>query len=169
MDTVIDAETLKMRELAQSLVDGEIGLSEWQMRSAQLLKALHVAMGLSAAGGLNAISASDMGFLANQIKQQYQYLNKMALQIRKGEQALDGSLVARAALYTQAGREIFYNMIARQAEQAGCTQEKSILGAADHCSGCVGEAAKGWSPIGSLIPIGQRQCLANCHCSMQYE
>lgn len=168
VDTVIDAETVKMRDLAQQLVDGSIGLSDWQMQSAQLLKSLHVAMGLAANGGLSNTSASSLGYLASQIKQQYQYLNKMALQIRRGEQALDGTLVARAALYTQAGREIYQNVIARAAKDAGCSEEKSILGSADHCGDCVEEAAKGWSPLGSLIPIGQRQCLSNCRCEMTY-
>ena len=168
VDTIIDAETRKMRNLAQSLVNGEIALSDWQMQSAALLKALHVAMGLAANGGLANTSAADLGYIASQIKQQYSYLNKMALQIRKGEQPLDGTLVSRAALYTQAGREIYENVVGRAAANAGCTQEKSVLGAADHCQDCVGEAAKGWQPIGSLIPIGQRQCLGNCHCSMQY-
>jgi hypothetical protein len=168
IDQIIDAETVKMRSLAQSLVDGNLALSDWQMQSATLLKALHVAMGLAAIGGLALASASALGYIASQIKKQYGYLNKMAQEIRNGEQALDGTLVSRSALYTQAGRELYENVVGKMAADGGATQEKSVLGAADHCGDCVGEAAKGWSPIGTLIPIGQRQCLANCHCSMQY-
>lgn len=168
VDTIIDSQALKMRDLAQQLVDGQLALSDWQMQSAALLKALHVALGLAANGGLANTSAADLGYLASQIKEQYKYLNKMALQIRKGEQSLDGTLVARAALYAQAGREIYEHMVGRAAANAGMTRERSVLGPADHCQGCTSEAAKGWQPIGSLIPIGQRQCLANCHCSMEY-
>lgn len=168
VDTIIDSQALKMRDLAQRLADGELALSDWQVQSAALLKALHVALGLAANGGLANTSASDLGYLASQIKEQYKYLNKMALQIRKGEQPLDGTLVSRAALYAQAGREIYENMVGRAARNAGMTRERSVLGPADHCGPCVDEAAKGWQPIGSLIPIGQRQCLANCRCSMEY-
>lgn len=168
IDQIIDAQTVDMRDLAQNLVDGSLSLADWQMKSAALLKNLHVAMGLAATGGLEATSASDLGYIASQIKKQYSYLNKMALEIRKGEQALDGTLVARAALYTQAGREIYEAVVARAAKDGGATQERSILGAADHCNDCVGEAAKGWVDIGTLIPIGQRQCLSNCRCGMQY-
>lgn len=168
VDTIIDAESVKMRDLAQRLVDGEIALSDWQMQSAALLKALHVAMGLAANGGLANTSNASLGYIASQIKKQYSYLNRFAQQIRSGKQALDGTLVARAALYVQAGRELYENVVGRAARLAGCTQEKSILGPADHCQDCVSEAAKKWSPIGSLIPIGQRQCLANCRCTMQY-
>jgi hypothetical protein len=168
VDTVIDAQTVKMRSLAQSLVNREIALSDWQMQSAALLKALHVALGLAANGGLANTSNADLGYIASRIKEQYKYLNKMALQIRKGEQPLDGTLVARAELYTQAGRALYENVVGRAAVNSGATEERSVLGPADHCQDCVGEAAKGWQPIGSLIPIGERQCLANCHCTMQY-
>ena len=167
VDTIIDAESTKMRALAQRLVNGEIALSDWQMQSAALLKSLHVALGLAANGGLAQTSAADLGYLASQIKKQYSYLNKMAQEIRRGDQALDGTLVARAELYTQAGRTIYENVVDRAARNAGCTEERSILGPADHCADCVGEAAKGWSDIGSLIPIGERQCLSNCHCRME--
>ena len=167
VDTIIGVESVKMRALAQSLVNGEIALSDWQMQSAALLKALHVALGLAANGGLANTSAADLGYIASQIKEQYKYLNKMALQIRKGSQALDGTLVSRAELYAQAGRALYENVVDRAAQNAGCTEERSVLGPADHCDDCVGEAAKGWQPIGTLIPIGQRKCLANCQCSME--
>jgi hypothetical protein len=169
IDQIIDAETVKMRSLAQQLVDGEIALSDWQMQSAALLKSLHVAMGLAATGGLEQTSASDLGYIASQIKKQYSYLNKFAQEIKSGDQVLDGTLVARAGLYTQAGRELYENVVGRAARNAGCTQEKSNLGAADHCSDCVSMAAKGWQPIGTLIPIGSRQCKGNCRCFMQHK
>lgn len=157
-----------MRDLAQSLVDGKIALSDWQVQASALLKSLHVAMGLAANGGLNNTSNADLGFIGSQIKEQYKFLREFALQIRNGKQTLDGTLVSRAALYVQAARSTYESVVARSAENGGATEEISILGVADHCTDCVGEAAKKWSPIGSLIPIGQRICKANCHCLMQY-
>ena len=156
-----------MRQLAQRLVNGEIALADWQVQSAALLKSLHVAMGLAANGGLAATSASDLGYLANKIKEQYKYLNRFAQEIRSGVQKLDGTLISRAEMYTQAGRGIYENVVGRAAEDAGATEERSVLGPADHCSSCVSQAAKGWQPINSLIPIGQRKCLANCRCTME--
>jgi hypothetical protein len=169
VDTIIDKESAKLRNVAQQLVDGSINLAEWQIQTAALVKNLHVAMGLAANGGLHNTSAADLGFIGTQLKEQYQYLRDFALQIKKGEQALDGTLVARAALYGQAARGTYERVVARAARNGGATQEKSVLGAADHCSKCVGEAKKGWQPIGTLIPIGERTCLANCHCTFQYQ
>jgi hypothetical protein len=168
VDTVIDTETVKIRSLSQSLVDGKISLAEWQVQMASQLKGLHVALGLAANGGLANTSAADLGYLASLMKKQYQFLRDFALQIRRGEQPLDGTLVARAALYTQAARGTYEDMVGRAAQHGGAHEERSMLGPADHCKGCIAEAAKRWSPIGSLIPIGERQCLANCRCTMQY-
>jgi hypothetical protein len=168
VDTIIDAETVKVRDIAQRLIDGSINLAEWQIQTSSLLKTLHVAMGIAANGGFENTSNADLGFIGSLIKKQYEFLRNFAKQIKNGTQALDGTLLARAELYVQAGRGTYESVVARAARNGGSTQEKSILGAADHCGDCVGEAAKGWSPIGTLIPIGQRQCLSNCRCSMSY-
>lgn len=168
VDTIIDKETVKIRDIAEQLKDGKINLAEWQIQTSALLKNLHVAMGLAANGGLQNTSNADLGFIGSQIKEQYQFLRSFANEIYKGTQPLDGTLVSRAALYTQSARSTYEKVVARAASNSGATSEKSVLGSADHCDDCVGEAAKGWSPIGSLIPIGERICKANCRCTFQY-
>ncbi len=167
VDVVIDGETVKIRDIAQRLIDGEITLADWQGQVASMLKTLHVAMGVAAVGGFDQASQADYGYMGSLIKKQYQFLGKFAQDIASGKQALDGTLLSRSALYTQSGRTIFEDVVGKTAEDAGCTQERSILGAADHCSDCVDEAAKDWQPIGTLIPIGERICKANCRCSME--
>ena len=169
VDMIIDAETAKIRNVAQQLVDGQINLAEWQIQTTAILKSLHVAMGIAANGGFQNMSQADLGYVGSLIKKQYKFLRSFAKQIKNGSQALDGTLVSRSALYTQAARGTYEDVSGRAAKNSGSTQEKSVLGAADHCSDCVGEAAKGWSPIGSLMPIGQRQCSGNCRCTFEYK
>lgn len=50
----------------------------------------------------------------------------------------------------------------------GYVEERSVLGIADHCDGCLAEAGKGWRPIGTLLPIGGRDCKARCRCHFEY-
>lgn len=169
IDAVIDVETVKIRALATSLVEGKISLADWQMQMAANLKALHVAVGLAANGGLKNTSAADLGWLAAQVKRQYAYLGKMAREIRTGKQALNGTLVARSALYAQAARTTYEEMVKRLARIGGMTQEKRVLGLADHCTGCVTQAAKGWQPIGTLLSIGETECRGNCRCTFEYK
>jgi hypothetical protein len=168
VDIMIDIETVKARQLAQNLRDGKLSLVEWQIGMASQLKALHVAMGLSANGGLQNTSAASLGYIASLMKTQYQYLRMFVQEVKSGKQPLNGTLVQRAALYTQAARTTYEQVVQRAARNGGSTEELSVLGLADHCRECVQEAAKKWSPIGSLIPIGQRLCKANCHCRKEY-
>jgi hypothetical protein len=170
VDTVIDKEALRLQNVAQALVDGKIHLAEWQIQTSTLLKNLHVAMGLAASGGLKNTSASDMGYIANQIKEQYKFLRNFALQIKRGDVTLDATLVARVGMYAQASRATYENTLQRRARAAGLRQEKSVLGEVQtsHCGDCQGEAGKEWVEIGSLIPIGQRSCRGNCKCHFIY-
>ncbi len=167
VDHVIDAESLKIRAISQQLVNREISLAEWQLRMSAQIKTLHVTMGLAASGGKNAVSASDLGYIGSQIKEQYKFLRQFAKDIKTGKQKLNGSLVARSALYAQSARGTYEKVRVRSAVQNGLTEEKNILGASDHCSGCLTEQSRGWVPIGQLVPVGGRLCKANCRCSTQ--
>jgi hypothetical protein len=172
VDVMIDTETVKARQLAQNLRDGKLSLVEWQIGMANQLKVLHVAMGLAANGGLQNTSAASLGYIASLIKTQYQYLRTFVQEMKTGKQLLDGTLVQRSVLYIQASRSTYEQVVQRAARNGGATQEKSVLGLADHCTGvnsCVEQAAKGWAAIGTLVPVGQRLCKANCRCRTEYK
>jgi hypothetical protein len=43
------------------------------------------------------------------------------------------------------------------------------LGQHDACETCLGESARGWQPIGTLLPIGDSECLGiRCDCFYEY-
>lgn len=168
VDTIIQKESANFREIASNLNSGKINLAEFQLQMAAGVKKLHVSMGLAAVGGINNVSNADLGFLANLVKEQYQFLRGMAKDIKQGKQKLDGTLQARVELYAQSARGTHEKVRERAARIGGMKEQRSILGAADHCSSCLSEAKKEWQPIGSLIPIGQRICKARCHCTMLY-
>jgi hypothetical protein len=168
VDRVIETETVKVRQLTQQFIEGTITLTDWQLTLTAELKALHVAMGLAANGGQNWTSPADLGYIGSLIRVQYTYLQDFALQIKKGEQALDGTLLARARLYTQAARGTYEEVRRRAARNGGVTLEKRELGGADHCPTCLDQAGLGWSPIGTLNAIGDSECKSNCHCTFIY-
>jgi hypothetical protein len=169
VDTIIDNEAAKVRNLSGQLVAGQINLAEWQIQMASQLKSLHVAMALAANGGIKNSSPGDLGYIGGLVKEQYKFLRDFAKQIKTGEQKLDGTLAARAELYVQASRSTHEKVRERAAKFAGMQEERSLLGIADHCSECLSEAKMGWSPIGSLIPIGERICKSRCHCTFEYK
>jgi len=114
------------------------------------------------------MTAQDQGRLGPRVKEQYHYLANFAAQIESGQQRLDGTFLRRVTLYTQAPRGTYHDYETRGKQEQGYTECRNELGAADHCEQCVGETARGWVPIGALVPIGQRLCLSNCRCSVIY-
>lgn len=168
VDVIIDKEAQNFRGVAQQLINGNINLAEFQLQMQANVKRLNVAMGLAAAGGLNNVSNSDLGYIAGLVKEQYKFLRGMAKDIKSGKQKLDGTLLSRVALYSQASRGVHEKVKERGAKFSGLTQSQSVLAPADHCSQCLSEAKRGWVPIGENIPIGQRICGPNCHCSLQF-
>jgi hypothetical protein len=170
LDQVINAQAATVRQLTQSLIDGQIGLDVWQAQMMSSIKSVHIVGATLANGGWSQMDQSDWGWTGSaRIRPQYAYLRDFAAQLANGKQPLNGSALARAELYAQAGRATHRAAQERLAKQRGMEREKSNLGAADHCSSCLTEAARGWQPVGSLIPVGARTCLSRCHCWFTYQ
>jgi hypothetical protein len=167
VDKVIDGANGSVQQVAKQLQAGQITLAQWQTRTAQELKLLHVANGLAALGGTKQASQSDLGYMGSLIKKQYQYLNEFGKDIASGVQKLDGSFLARVKLYAEAGRGSYESVRVREARLSGVTSGRRRLGIADSCPGCLEQAAKGWQPLTEIAPIGSQQCLTNCHCHIE--
>jgi hypothetical protein len=168
VDVVIDAETLTMRRHAQDYSDGRINFSEWQLRSLATLKSLHVAVALAGNGGRESTSPSDLSVIGNLVKTQYHFFRSMVAEIRQGKQQIDNAFLARVELYGQAARATHEAMRLRAARNAGAQESCRVLGAADHCAGCLQEAAKSWGPLGHNVPIGSVECKVRCRCHVEY-
>lgn len=168
LDVVLDAQAQTMRTLTQQLMDGALSLPDWQQQMMQATKSVHL-VGLAVAhGGWNQLDQSDFGWVGQRIRSQYGFLNRFGADIAAGRQKMDGTLLARSELYAQAGRATHRAAEQRLATKRGLHEERNVLGAADHCAGCLSETARGWVRIGSLVPCGSRDCLVRCHCSLTY-
>ncbi len=157
-----------MRDMTQSLIDGRLPLSTWQVQMMQSVKVVHLVGLATAVGGWSNLDQSDFGFVGQRIRSQYAYLREFANQLESGRQPLNGSALARATMYADSARATHRAAQRRAAQQRGMQQERNQLGAADHCAGCLAASAAGWVPIGTLVPCGSRQCLSRCHCSLAY-
>ena len=158
-----------MKLISQQLIDGNLSLPEWQLQMMDNIKLAHLNAAMSANGGWAQMSQSDWGFTGAKIKEQYKFLNNYANQIYTGEQSLNGQILVRSNMYGDAARSTFEAMRLRyQLFENNMTEERRVLGQADHCPGCLEQAALGWQPIGELDEIGEEECLTNCHCTKQY-
>lgn len=168
VDVVIDAQRAKTAALTERLRIGALKLHEWESLMHADLKALHLAIGTVANGGTAQMSQAAYGALGAELKKQYEYLNRFAIQVAAGYQPINGTLLSRADLYVEAARTTYADVLHRQALVHGQQEARRVLGGAEHCPGCVAEASKGWVPIGEIRPIGSQQCRTRCRCSIEY-
>lgn len=169
LESVIDVAAERMNSVTQQLIAGDVSLAEWQGVMMEQIKVSHVAAAASSRGGWAQMSQADWGAAGRMIRDQYDYLRNFANEIASGKQALDGRALVRADLYGDAARGTFEQMRRRyEQQQNGMEEERRVLGEADHCPGCLDQAALGWQPIGELDPIGAEECITRCHCTFFY-
>lgn len=160
--------TAEMEAAANALIAGDISIGAFQTEMMVLSKEVNLAGGALERGGFYVMTPEDFGKVGAKCRREYGYIDRMGRQIASGEQRLDGSLRSRARLYGKQGEVTYFDFAADTAERRQMKEERSILNPGESCDVCIDEAKKGWSELHSLIPIGERTCLSNCNCSMEY-
>jgi hypothetical protein len=166
--TGLEVMRAQFRKRAASFVAGRSTLDDLlQLAQVDLQIAYREAM-LAVYGPQWTSNTAAVNLYRRLYAEQVQYYNNMVNQVWTGVQKRDGTLVRRTMMYANAAWGALQEATRLQAAGEGYTHEENILGDAEHCGGCVEETAKGRVPIGTLIPIGQRDCLANCRCHFAY-
>ena len=166
---IVDESAAALEALTESYVKGSITFEEWAVAMREGVKATHSAMSQLAFGGKEMMGARQRGLLGALIRNQYAFLGRFALNVESGQVPKGDGMVDRAKMYGEAGWSTYTQSIAQREQHAGAQEERSFLEPdADHCQECFDEAGKDWQPIGTLTPIGQRQCLARCQCEFEY-
>jgi hypothetical protein len=156
-------------QLATDLRAGAISLADWQQGMRSLISMSQETGILTANGGVEFMTQSDWSYLTDQINKQYEYLDKFASDIEANPTKwLNGRLDNRMRLYQESAYSAYQNDLRREAKLNGMDEERRVLGAADHCPGCLEQSSLGWQPIGTLDEIGDEECNQNCHCEFEY-
>jgi len=167
LDAALDKAERRLVSLGDQLRSRSISIAQWQAQMAAELKYIHTTSASLAKGGWAQMSPADYGRVGFRLREQYAYLNRFAAEIAGGL-PLDGRFLQRVKLYAQSGRLTYHMVLRAERVLRGETEEKNVLGVADHCPECVDTSAKGWQPIGTLPLIGTRQCRSNCRCHLEY-
>jgi len=156
------------REARAASADYHVPADEWALRMAGISSASALIAGAVAAGGWSRLDMV-VGDIEEQIAAELGYLDAFADDVVAGRVSRDGRFVRRAMLYGAAGWGFYMLLRGREAARRGYGEEHSILDpGAEHCQECVAESDRGWQPLGSLVPIGDRQCRSGCRCRMEY-
>jgi hypothetical protein len=127
------------------------------------------------AGGLANMTPADYGRVGARLRFEYDRLARFAKQL-KNREFTRKQLMSRVEMYCNAGHVSHEAARFDAAIGADMEEEKNNLGAREnHCQtkpggrpGCLNMTAMGWVPIGTLTPVGQRQCLSSCGCYPSY-
>lgn len=167
IDEALRKNQLRIRDMSNDLRAGRVSLDTWWLEMRTAIKNANLFGAAAARGGWAQMTPADFGRVGAAVRVQYAYLDRFVGEIHTGSIALDGRFLNRAMSYMNSGRATYEATAEKVARSSGYTEERNLLGTAEHCGDCVAETARGWVPIGSLIPIGSRQCRGNCRCRIQ--
>jgi len=159
----------ELESITDMLFKGDMDMESWQKTAAKKIKTMHVENSILGHGGEKYMNNSDFLKTGNTLKQEYKYLRRLSQQIKNGE--ISGAQAKnRIRQYARRSRASFWEGKEKRQKEAGMKWMKRILGVTDHhCADCLGYAAAGWQPIGTLPkPTRACACGANCLCSVKY-
>jgi len=165
---IITESTEAMTNLATRYTEGAASLAEFATGMREAVKGTHSAMTQFAYGGKLQMTPRELGRLGKTIQEQNKFLNGFIQDI-ENKSLSDLGIINRSGMYGEAGWSTYESAIGDREEEAGAKEERSFLDPdADHCQECFDEASEGWVEIGTLVPIGDRECLTRCMCSFEY-
>ena len=152
----------------EAMRKGEITVAEWERRMRRHIKNAHLTNSRLASGGISGGVRRRVEDVLRGEDGDFHRLHRFAEQIADEEVPLDGRARQRTQGYVQNGRSTYHAEQRVAKQKNGYNQERNVLGIAEHCDECVEITGKGWSPTGSLVLIGNRTCLFNCKCRIEY-
>jgi hypothetical protein len=146
------------------LVEGKIGVAQWEDATKSALKNLHTWNYILGAGGEKMMTQADYGALGQKLKEEYKYLRGLSQELLEGN-LTEAQLRARMAQYTASGGTTHELGRARAHKKAGYNWEKRLRTKVNSCDSCFDYAGMGWQQIGTLPEAGQKcECKSNCGC-----
>jgi hypothetical protein len=165
----ISQNQTSVRDLTTSLLLGSLSLPEWQTSIAQTLKYSHIRMGLLASGGRNATDSSDYGTIGAELRSQYQYLNKFAIEIEKGELS-EAQILSRVNQYARSPKITFYKLELQTRLNDGFKRGRRLMDLqSNHCKSCINYQRLDWVNLSDVIAPGTScECRMHCQCRIFY-
>jgi hypothetical protein len=169
VDARIDKLESSLKRFTRMLGDGNITLDQWEASVREAIKGAHIQAAIVGYGGKDQMGASEYGRIGQRLRSEYAYLQGFALDLLEQRISFPMAL-ARIGLYAQSVRGSYWQGTELRKQEQGFSLMRRILDPqAQHCDDCLGFAAQGIVPIGSVPLPGQRcACRARCRCRVEY-
>jgi hypothetical protein len=168
LEAGLDASVRRFELWARMVRNGSMSLAQFELQVAAEVRSIHLVSAAVARGGIPRLTADDLQRIEATVRRELGYLARLTSQVADGSQALDGTWIDRARQYALAGRETLYTERGMWLKGQGYDEERNIRYLGDTCAGCFEAEGAGWVPIGTLAPIGTRDCRRNCRCHIIY-
>ena len=163
-----DFVTPALAAITERFLNGDITLEQWQMQIARELKDAHIIVTQAASGGRRNTSDAAYAVASGLLLTQLQFLDGFAEAIKDGTLSA-AQIRARVRQYAHSARTAYFRAKTFAKQLAGYTHEQRFLRPGESCDDCIGYAAQGQVPIGTLPEPGQRSvCRQNCNCVKEY-
>jgi hypothetical protein len=169
VDGRIDKLETQLKRFTRMLGDGSITLDQWQGSIREAIKAAHIQAATIGYGGRSEMGSAEYGRIGQRLRAEYTYLQGFVRDLLDGRISAPMA-TARIGLYAQSVRGSYWQGTEMREQQRGFSLMRRILDAqAVHCQDCLGYAARGIVPIGSVPMPGVRcACGARCKCTVKY-
>ena len=169
LNRALDRARRDISVLAARLRSGTISLAEWQIEMARIIRDSQLAGAMAANDGV--LDPAAQRRVEERIEFHLGKLVVFAAAIATGMK-LDGRLGRIMRLYLYGARASYFDVEGILRVAGGFTEYINVLGAGeDHCTGggsCPEVTDQGFQPVGTLTPIGSRNCLTHCLCTWVY-
>ena len=157
------------RALAEALRGRQVSLADAEIAFRRHIKNVHLNAAALERGGWANMTPRDYGLVGQRVRYNYGKARDMFAQIAEGKQRLDGTLMRRFELYTDAARNTYFRSKRANFRADGPTHVRSIRSARDSCAECVALDRKVFAIDDPAYKLpGQRICLTRCRCTEEY-
>lgn len=151
--------------LTQRLTAGTLTPARWEAAMATTLREAHLTATALAGGGW-ARMPDYQDALVDRLTGEFTALAGF-------RQALpdlsDAQIAVRADMYAQGVWSTYQRTLGLLADDTGMDEERNVTDpAAESCAECDGLEADGWVDLDTLPEVGDRTCMSNCRCTIEY-
>ena len=164
-----DNVKVRLTDLTDKMLAGTITLEQWQEKAAVVVKQGYLVNSFIGKGGVQNMTQKDYGAIGGHLAFEYRHLNQFGQDIKNGT-ATGGQIEIRIGMYGDGTRKAYFEARERSIkENKTLTEERRILGQAEHCPDCLEYASRGWVPVGNTPAPGVAcACKHNCKCDKEY-
>lgn len=176
LKTFVQKTTREIELLTNKFNRGKISLEYLQISVAQILKDSTINLSLFAIGGKAQLDQfynknSFYGKIGNELKKQFESLQKQVLKIESGSyQGKPALLAYRMRQISKLPLVAYYQVEKYSKIEEGYNLAKRLLDpGANHCTKCPLYFTENYIPIAEIVPVGTEcYCGGDCKCKVSY-